>query len=224
MAADEVMLHAATEGRASFRLYAWNEPTVSLGYFQSHQVRDGGLKELPFVRRPSGGLTLVHHHEITYALALSAEQARPPAARWLEQLHTIIGQVLSDLGVRAQIATEEVPASRKTCLCFHHVTRGDLTIGRAKVVGSAQRRHRGALLQHGAILLDTSPYTPTLPGIETLTGRRISREDLEKRLPAALAHALGWEPSVEDWSEQERQQIPRLAAQKYRSAQWNEKR
>src|ERR1043166_1816340 len=69
MACDETLVHSAADGIASLRFYTWTTATVSLGYFQSHAVRltDPLLANLPFVRRPSGGATLVHHHELTYA-------------------------------------------------------------------------------------------------------------------------------------------------------------
>src|SRR5947207_4428455 len=78
MAADEALLQSALAGKPSLRLYGWSEPTVSLGYFQPEAVRreDPRLAQLPYVRRPSGGGTLVHHHEVTYALAL------PPGPNW----------------------------------------------------------------------------------------------------------------------------------------------
>src|SRR5262249_13270053 len=72
VATDEALLESALAGVATLRFYGWSEPTLSLGYFQSHTIRlaDPLLAELPFVRRPSGGDTLVQHHELTYALAL----------------------------------------------------------------------------------------------------------------------------------------------------------
>src|SRR5437899_518235 len=74
MAADEVLLESAVRGLASLRFYGWPAATLSLGYFQPAAVRraDPTLSALPWVRRPSGGSALVHHHEITYALALPA--------------------------------------------------------------------------------------------------------------------------------------------------------
>ena len=57
MAADETMLESAAQGRALLRFYGWTTATVSLGYFQSHKIReqDSLLTPLPFVRRPTGG-------------------------------------------------------------------------------------------------------------------------------------------------------------------------
>src|SRR2546429_99084 len=75
MAADEALLESASLSNvASFRAYAWTEATLSLGYFQPSALRltDPLLAPLPYVRRASGGATLVHHREVTYALALPA--------------------------------------------------------------------------------------------------------------------------------------------------------
>src|SRR5262245_52455292 len=74
MAADEVLLETGVGATASLRYYAWIEPTLSLGYFQAHRTARNTppLQALPFVRRPTGGDALVHHHELTYALAVPA--------------------------------------------------------------------------------------------------------------------------------------------------------
>src|SRR5438132_960258 len=78
MAADEALLAAAVTGQASLRFYGWTEATLSLGYFQPAGPARAlaGLGELAWIRRPSGGAALVHHLEITYALAL------PPGPAW----------------------------------------------------------------------------------------------------------------------------------------------
>jgi lipoate-protein ligase A len=181
------------------------------------------LAELPFVRRPTGGLTLVHDREVTYALAV-ADDAREPALSWLERVHRVIAAALADLGVWTELAGEDNAPAEETSLCFRHVTRGDLLIGPHKVVGSAQRRQRGALLQHGAILLDTSLHTPSLPGIEPLTGRRITASEFGSRFEVALRKTLGWELARGDWAAGEREKVETLADEKYRSPRWNERR
>src|SRR6266498_4600611 len=101
MAADETLVRSAVAGVASLRLYGWSAATVSLGYFQTHAVHraDPSLGSLPWVRRPSGGATLVHHHELTYALALPAGSAWHSRAPWMLRMHRIIVAGLADLGL-----------------------------------------------------------------------------------------------------------------------------
>lgn len=225
MAADEVMLGAAVQGKASFRLYAWTTPTVSLGYFQSHLViGNKGLTNLPLVRRPTGGLTLVHHHELTYSLALPANYARQSPIWWLEQIHRVIGDLLIELKVEATQAGFAFDQDETDLLCFQHITPGDLTIDRRKIVGSAQRRHRGVLLQHGAILLSTSPFTSDLPGIKQLAGKHLNTGELCQAFPKYLQKAFEWDFLEENWSNQELNLIKNLVKEKYANRCWNEKR
>ncbi len=227
MAADETLLQSAVGGIASLRLYGWTEPTVSLGYFQPAAVRDTDplLATLNFVRRCTGGETLVHHYELTYALALPAGSEWQSRARpWLCCLHDIIATALTTLGVGG-VSCAGTEKKLGDTLCFLHPTPGDLMCGEAKVVGSAQRKQRGALLQHGAILLARSPFTPALPGLQELAGfdpRRV--EELQAALLDAFAHETGWQLESTDWSAAERATAATLAETKYRQASWNRKR
>ncbi|HMF12602.1 MAG TPA: lipoate--protein ligase family protein, partial [Gemmataceae bacterium] len=125
MAADETLLHSAIEGTASLRFYGWSPPTLSLGYFQHESVRraDPLLAELPFVRRPSGGHTLVHHHEVTYALALPPGQPwQILSVPWLRRMHEIVAVTLNALGVRAKLFNPLAKSSVTSVLCFHRFT------------------------------------------------------------------------------------------------------
>src|SRR5580693_2234932 len=101
MAADETLLRSAVEGTASLRFYGWTAATLSLGYFQPCALRltDDRLANLPWVRRPSGGATLVHHHELTYAIAVPAGPPWHADQRWLPRMHRIIAAALTGLGV-----------------------------------------------------------------------------------------------------------------------------
>jgi lipoate-protein ligase A len=223
MALDEVLLESAVEGTPSLRFYGWSEPTVSLGYFQSSAVRrDGALADLPFVRRASGGMTLVHHHELTYALALSSSLLQPGES-WICRIHHTIRAALADFGVTAQThsAPDHHPSSP---LCFHHFTAGDLMIGQAKVVGSAQRKLRGALLQHGGILLAQSPCTPSLLGIRELTGRNLKVELLCTAVQRAFERDTGWILVPQDVTADERLRDVELVETRYGHTEWNEKR
>src|SRR5262249_14955848 len=73
MAVDEALLiDAAENGTATLRFYQWEEPTLSLGYFQKYDDRDShaASRDCPTVRRQTGGGAIVHDHEITYSLSL----------------------------------------------------------------------------------------------------------------------------------------------------------
>jgi lipoate-protein ligase A len=223
MAADEALLQGAAErGVASLRFYAWSEPTVSLGYFQPAAARLAGL---PWVRRSTGGAALVHHHEVTYALALPPGRPwQTPGESWICRFHHLVTVALATVG--AETRPVQCGDERKLgdVLCFLHQTPGDLLAGASKVVGSAQRKQKGALLQHGGILLAQSEHTPQLPGLLERTGVRFDAEPVAKLLAARFAAETGWSITPADWSADELALRDRLAAEKYASAEWNEKR
>ena len=223
MAADDALLATAADaGVASLRFYTWATPTLSLGYFQPAALH-ADYAELPWVRRATGGAALVHHRELTYAVALPAGRGWQPAgSSWLCRVHHWVQEVLGEFAA----ATEAVVCGRERkfgdVLCFEHQTAGDLLSGGAKVVGSAQRKSRGALLQHGGILLRRSAFTPSLPGLLELTGRDIAPEALAARLAAKFATEFAVTPG--DWTPAELAIRESLAAEKYGSVAWNEKR
>src|SRR5947208_3547802 len=138
MAADEAMLEGAEAGVASLRFYGWAEPTLSLGYFQpsGDKHTDPRLAGLPWVRRATGGAALVHHHEVTYALALPAGRPWQSAGEsWVCRFHRLIAAALTPAGAvtRAVICGEEKRLG--AVLCFLHQTPGDLLAASAKVGG-----------------------------------------------------------------------------------------
>lgn len=240
MAADEAMLESAAEGTASLQFYTWAEPTLSLGYFQPHVVRSlreriGGeplaertdytLATLPWVRRSTGGAAIVHHRELTYALALPAGKAWLGTENWICRFHHLLQAVLSDAGVtsRGVVCGEEQTLGE--VLCFLHQTPGDLTIDGAKVAGSAQRKRMGALLQHGSLLLWRSEFAPQLAGMCDFAGREVfTPAELAERLTQRFAADTGWKVEPGDWTEAERARIPEIRTEKYANPAWNAKR
>ena len=217
MAADEAMLLSAESGVASLRFYCWSPATLSLGYFQpaSAAFDDPILALLPWVRRSTGGATLVHDQELTYAIALPPNLA---GDSWMPRMHAIIVTGLADLGVRVDLVRKAVKLG--DVLCFQQQTVGDVLSDGRKVVGSAQRRHRRCLLQHGAVLLRQSMFTPELPGLLETTGHAIQAGDLA----AAIVKASGWQIEPSDWTGEEKRSISKLVAEKYGNPSWNERR
>ena len=227
MADDDVMLDAAAGGVASLRFYTWTEPTVSLGYFQPAAVRRDvpGLDRLPWVRRATGGAAIVHDRELTYALALPAGKEWQGGEPWICRFHHLVRDVLGETGVksRAVVCGEEQKLGE--VLCFLHQTPGDLVIEGSKVAGSAQRKRRGALLQHGSILLGRSEHAPMLPGINDLAGREVFSPVLLADLLAMKLNAgPGWGVTSGDWTIDELALVPAVRAEVYANQAWNEKR
>ncbi len=205
MAVDEALLESATAGGSgALRLYQWNPATLSLGYFQAAADREShaASRECPLVRRASGGGAILHDRELTYSIVLPQPAANALSATALyNSIHESLVAALVELGIPAVLhcpSAHQVSGPRQTAaepfLCFQRRTRGDVLCQGAKIVGSAQRRRRGAVLQHGSILLARSPQAPELPGIEDLAGRRLPRESGEA-LPVAVLIAA-WLPHL----------------------------
>ncbi|HEY2759190.1 MAG TPA: lipoate--protein ligase family protein [Pirellulales bacterium] len=211
MALDEALLESAeAEGRVYLRFYQWREPTLSLGYFQSYSDRTSHATsaDCKIVRRATGGGAILHHHELTYSIALP--QAHP-LARQAEDLYLAVHQSLVDtlamLGIQARcrettndFTIPTAPAAAEPFLCFQRATVGDVVVPAQsgasanaytfKVGGSAQRRRQCAVLQHGSILLKKSPFAPELPGIVDLSGTNLSSDQLLETWPNRLAKTL----------------------------------
>jgi lipoyl(octanoyl) transferase len=227
MAADEALLESAAAGVASLRFYAWADATLSLGYFQPEQRRheDERLARLPWVRRPSGGGAIIHHLEITYALALPAGRPWQDGRSWLLRMHEVIAAALSQFGVASHpYAPSPGEPAFTGFLCFQHFTAGDLMMDGYKVVGSAQRRLRKAIVQHGSILLAASPHAPMLPGIRELSGKDLSVAEVVSVLSSTFRRETDWPLSAESLTDAERERIRVLARDKYGHPSWNAKR
>lgn len=190
MAIDESLLVSAIEHKTrTLRLYRWREPTVSLGYFQKEddpvlQTRFAGL---PRVWRLSGGGALLHDREITYSITLPDGHPLADAPTLLyDQVHAALVALLNDLGAPAQVRGEK-REQPEPFLCFGRGDPRDIVLAGHKIVGSAQRRRRGAILQHGALLLEHSPYAPEFPGLFNLAPE--TRQD-DLPLMQSIAEAL----------------------------------
>jgi lipoate-protein ligase A len=139
-------------------------------------------------------------------------------------MHHAIGAVLRQLGVETNTVVCGEERRLGPFLCFQHQTPADLRIAGHKVVGSAQRRPHGAMMQHGSILLRTSPHAPELPGIAELSGVAVELPDLERGIVAELVKETGWTFEPSDWTGEERRAAAELEREKYAAAAWNEKR
>lgn len=231
MAVDEALLEAvAAETRGlTLRWYRWTPATVSLGYFQAAADRDEHQvsRVAPWVRRLSGGGAIVHDHELTYSLICPAtlEWARD-SLRLYRAVHGALVETLVMLGISATMyePTGDRPDSPEPFLCFQRRAAGDVLVAGHKICGSAQRRRHGAVLQHGSLLLRQSAAAPELPGLAELAPQPFDAEQLALAWRDVLARRLKlrYEPSTLTTDEQCRAE--ELAAEKFASSAWNDRR
>lgn len=230
MAIDAAILnHVAAGGPPTLRFYQWNRPTLSLGYFQSYSgSSDWQHLEVEIVRRSSGGGAIMHHHELTYSITLPlANSDTGSREKVYRDTHAEIADVLSDHGVIA-IPYRETPGIEQAAvdpfLCFARRTDEDLICGGYKILGSAQRRVRGALLQHGSLLLGVSHLASSLPGIEQLSGDRLSAEGLSVSIAASLSRRSGLHFTPGALADSERQDAIEIRRTHYANPDWTHKR
>lgn len=162
MARDEQLLHDDAVRTAAVRIYQWSHPTISLGYFQRFDMvaeLPDELRGLPVVRRLTGGGAILHDREITYCLVADASihVARRSPAELYRLAHACWRDAIAEGGgPRSELAPDEwpLPSPRSgPFFCFARAGRTDLTLGEGKLLGSAQRRIPGRVLQHGSLLL-----------------------------------------------------------------------
>jgi lipoyl(octanoyl) transferase len=180
MAIDEALLRDATpESPVVLRVYRWEQPTLSLGYFQSWDDCRSvpGLSDLPWVRRRTGGGAIVHDQEITYSILIPETRNKTSKGHselLYRAIHGSAVENLQRLGWDAKLS-ETCTCSTATnqkeepFLCFSRRSPVDLIVGSDKIMGSAQRRTSAGLLQHGSLLIRHSPTTPELIGLSELT-------------------------------------------------------
>lgn len=200
----------ASDGITRLRFYRWSSPTVSLGYFQRFKDFQAYLEgiglassEFPLsvVRRATGGGAIVHHHDWTYSIAMSADQSKAighghsnslydsahrAVVAWLKRFEIEAELWSQNLTGQSKSASQTENCGAKGCpfLCFQRRHAGDVVLAGFKIMGSAQRRLASAILQHGSLLLATSPFADSLPGVADL------RADLSHDLKGFAGHFL----------------------------------
>ncbi|MEL7336735.1 MAG: hypothetical protein AAFN70_11100, partial [Planctomycetota bacterium] len=185
------------ERLAVLRVYSWPEPTLSLGYFQS--AADAGVflqdqSGVEIVRRSTGGGAILHHHDLTYSLCYPMDGRSDPVVQRLYRTgHDAMRDALDELGCAV---TRHVESGMKPLLegapflCFQRRTDDDLVCDGYKLVGSAQRRSKFAVLQHGSVLLAASPHADSLPGIQQLSNVVVSPQLLAEAFAESLAAGM----------------------------------
>lgn len=197
MALDEAILESVAAGQAppTLRMFAWEPPCLSLGYAQpATQVDPHRLRSMRWdlVRRPTGGRAILHVDELTYSVAAPAAEPAvsggvlPSYRRLSEGL--VAGLRLLGLEVETHPEAAATDLERANPVCFEVPSPYEITVRGKKLVGSAQLRRRGGVLQHGSL---------PLGGDIARVCQALVVEDEEARLQAAQ-RMRGRAATVED--------------------------
>lgn len=185
-------------GMPVLRFYRWWPPCISLGRNQParghYDTAEAERRKIDFVRRPTGGRAVYHHHEITYSVVVGDREFGGPR-KTHELIHKALLAGLRLMGASTDIVTDPGQRIRpSTVPCFKGLDGGAIVAGSRKLVGSAMLREKGVLLQHGSLLL-TGDQSPT---VELLNVKR--REDFPIEIAALdslLTHLPTWTELVD---------------------------
>lgn len=247
MAVDEAILEAVVEGHSppTLRFYGWSPPCLSLG--RNQPVAEANLDAcraagIDVIRRPSGGQAVLHSQELTYAVALLQSDPRSEGGvlGGYRRLSEGLLAGLWRLGIDAVQACGARPAGGPPSpICFDRPTDYEICFGGRKLIGSAQWRRRGGVLQHGSLPLrgdltrivdlvvlahrDPVEEKRRLAGrvvsLEEARGRDVSFDEAARALARGLAETLNLDLVPGPLTPRERAAVDALRA-RYAAAEW----
>ena len=214
MAIDEAIFKAIIENKVppTLRLYTWNPPALSIGYFQDAEsplIEEYLEKGYPLVRRPTGGLAVLHEDEMSYSMTgVMARDGFPCNVREAyRKAHETIRNALLNLGLETTLSQEQ-KAATNNALCSASWLPYDIIMKhKGKIGGSAQRRSGNVLLQHGSI---------SLP-------EELDRDCLRDKIAKNFGKVLGIEVAQQELTDEEVSLSEKLVEEKYGKWKWNYK-
>ena len=211
MALDEALLSTTAQKKTlpTLRLYSWQVPSLSLGYAQP--AADVDQAELAkrgwqLVRRPTGGKAILHTDELTYSI--SAPLDEPLVAGSLLESYQRISRALQTAlnMLETNTSADNIPdlpfeISKKEPVCFQTPSNYEITWNGKKLIGSAQARKLGGVLQHGSLPLygDLSRITQVLSYPSQADRDSAANKTLAQAttLESATGRVISWDQAAE---------------------------
>jgi len=210
-------------------------------------------RDCAVVRRQTGGGAILHDRELTYSLALPPSHPLTKQNEKLYRIvHEVFIDVLSlpstrrdsvfPLRIRAE--GPKVQPGDEPFLCFQRQSPGDViflsekinpanetassqippSASAIKILGSAQRRYHGAVLQHGSLLLERSPAAPELAGWRDLANLNVAADTLISTVASRLSEALILRLHEKKLPPELESKATQIANSKYGSPAWTKRR
>jgi lipoate-protein ligase A len=148
------------------------------------------------------------------------------AKKLYKVFHNTLIEVLAGWGIRASLCGDVSKRRREDepFLCFQRRSEGDALLNGSKIAGSAQRRHRGAVLQHGSVLLRTSSCAPELIGIEELSETTLEFDEVIELWTAQICSELGIITTIAALDEEKVSAARQLEGDRFGSDRWTNRR
>lgn len=199
----DMSLHAraARAGHCCLRFYRWKPSCLSFGRHEPALTRYDHERitalGLDTVRRPTGGRAVWHAAELTYSVT-APEAALGSLPEAYRRIHEAIAEALGTLGAPVNLAPARRGVPVDAGACFASAAGGEVVFEGSKVVGSAQLRTDGALLQHGSILLEDDQSVvravtlghatpPDVRPLSSIVGRRAGWDEVATAIGTAAA-------------------------------------
>jgi lipoate-protein ligase A len=241
MAIDEAIL---LNRMPTLRFYEWQPSCVSVGYFQN-TLREVNstychTHDIDIVRRPTGGKAVLHEYELTYSIVVPENLFGSQVIQSYRTISQVFVSALKKIDIPIQIRVKAEPAQRSP-LCFQAVSFYELVCNGKKIMGSAQTRRNGMLLQHGSILLDVDyeklyccmnfqaplaepeSLTHYLTGINRECSLSLSCHELKKIIADRFKKELHFTLKPATFTEEENLLARELENHKYIRREWNYK-
>ncbi len=263
MAIDEAIMVTHRGGLVppTIRFYQWSPPAVSLGYFQDLQkeIDVEACKErgIDIVRRPTGGKAVLHDQELTYSFVIRENHplVNNTILETYKKISRGIIKGLSYLGIEVEL----IPLREKLdnnslvkinqikshhldfkSICFSIPSQYEVQVEGKKIVGSAQVRKGGVVLQHGSLLIklekDKLFSVFNFPSVqikerlrlqfnatslEEILKKKINFSELSEILPHGFEEEFGVRLVESKLTSQEEKISKVLSENKYSTYEWN---
>ena len=215
MATDEALLQTARGANDPdaivLRIYQWEEPAYSIGYFQKIETLKKFAasrgENFPIVRRMTGGGAVRHGQDLTFSLC--ARMPNPLIPSDVRESYLKINDALRAGFLTLEPALDfadcrSIPSGRAgvRALCFEAPSCFDLLLNGRKIVGASQRRVGGAVLYQSSILLNRDPRSmieAMLNGFQKKWAVEFETSQLDAQESALVARVESERYESPDW-------------------------
>jgi lipoate-protein ligase A len=253
MALDEAILESTASGESppTLRLYSWSPPCLSLGNAQPiSQIDVDRLNEFSWdiVRRSTGGRAILHTDELTYSVTAPLEDSNFEGGILQGYKYISSGLIgaLTLLGLEVEIQSEVVLSEqeRSQPVCFELPSSYEITVNEKKLLGSAQLRRKGGVLQHGTLPLcgdigriclvlhyDDEDHRSRChervqeraSTLEACIGHTISWDKVANAMIQGFTKSLGMNFEEAEFTERELTRAEELLQERYENRSWTER-